>query len=100
MWLQRLCEQWDHTLNRKCEGAGCSGQVGKDLKNSVSDNLSLKCLLETVRVPLSPEPKVKTQEINVQEAPEISKGLWPKFSRQSICLAYIKPRLDSIPRTQ
>lgn len=73
MGLRRLCEQWGHTLNRQCEGAGCSGQAGKDLKSSMSDDLSLKCLLE--RVPLSPELKAKTQAINVQEAPEISKGL-------------------------
>lgn len=75
MGLRRLCEQRGHTLNRQCEGAGCSGQAGKDLKSSVSDDLNSKCLLETERVPLSPELKAKTQAINVQEAPEISKGL-------------------------
>lgn len=100
MGLQRLCVQWGHTLNREYEEAGCSGQAGKDRKSSVSDNLSLKCLLETVRVSLSPELRAKTQAIDVQEAPEISKGLWTEFSGQSICIAYIKPRPGSIPRAQ
>lgn len=45
------------------------------MKSSVSDTWSLKCLLETARVPLNPELKVKTQAINTQEATEIFKGL-------------------------